>query len=91
MISRRESERINSSRHCKLHYKEKDLDCQLQDISTTGVLISCSDVSENDLKRGEQCVLELDDPQLNRRKLKCSVSRHSSERIGLQFLFLDRQ
>lgn len=90
MISRRESERINSSRHCILQYKEKSLDCHLEDISTTGVLVSCNEAAEVDLKQGEQCILELDDPQLNHRKLKCSISRHSSERIGLQFLFLER-
>ncbi|MBT1073090.1 PilZ domain-containing protein [Pelotalea chapellei] len=90
MISRRESERIHSSRHCILQYKEKNLDCELQDISTTGVLVSCRNAAAVDLKNGEQCVLELDDPQLNHRKLKCSVSRHTSESIGLQFLFLDK-
>lgn len=90
MASRRESERVGSSRHCILTHGERNLVCRLENISTTGVLVRCGKAKDADLQQGDTCILEFDDQQLNHRRMKCSVSRRTRNEIGLKFDFLER-
>jgi hypothetical protein len=89
MISQREGERNISFERCVVHHKGKNLECSVENISTSGVLVKLNDVSSiRDFKPGDVCTLNLsDDPAISHREIRCSVSRHTSTHVGLQFTF----
>ncbi|BCS54217.1 PilZ domain-containing protein [Geobacter sp. SVR] len=88
MGSRRHGERINSFEKCVLNHNGRSIQCYLEDISISGVLVNCYDVSMENIRLGDVCTIDLaDDPKITHREVKCSVTRFTTTQIGLQFTY----
>lgn len=84
---KRHGNRVACEDKCLLVYKGKNYPCILENISVSGALLICSDLSRNPVKSGEACgILLCSDPALCPNEYKSRVARHDAAKIALQFI-----
>lgn len=79
--------RVACDDKCLLVYKGKNYPCVLENISVSGALLICYDLSPKSANSGESCgILLCSDPILCPSEYKSKVARHDASKIALQFL-----